>query len=35
MSIKFGSNVSLNEFANMIATVGSDVTVIGQGEPGW
>jgi hypothetical protein len=34
MSIKFGSSVSLNEFANMIATVGSDVTVIGQGEPG-
>lgn len=34
MSIKFGSTVSLNEFANMIATVGSDVTVIGQGEPG-
>jgi MoxR-like ATPase len=34
MSIKFGRSVSLNEFANMIATVGSDVTVIGQGEPG-
>ena len=34
MSIKFGSSVSLNEFANMIATAGSDVTVIGQGEPG-
>ena len=34
MSIKFGSSVSLNEFANMVATVGSDVTVIGQGEPG-
>jgi len=34
MSIKFGSSLSLNEFANTIATVGSDVTVIGQGEPG-
>ena len=34
MSIKFGSSLSLNEFANAIATVGSDVTIIGQGEPG-
>jgi len=34
MSIQFGSSLSLNEFANTIATVGSDVTVIGQGEPG-
>jgi hypothetical protein len=34
MSIKFGSSLSLNEFANAIATAGSDVTVIGQGEPG-
>lgn len=34
MSIQFGSSLSLNEFANAIATVGSDVTIIGQGEPG-
>ena len=34
MSIKFGSSLTLNEFANAIATVGSDVTIIGQGEPG-
>jgi len=34
MSIKFGSTLSLNEFANAIASVGSDVTIIGQGEPG-
>ena len=34
MSIQFGSSLSLNEFANTIATVGTDVTVIGQGEPG-
>jgi putative ABC transport system ATP-binding protein len=34
MSIKFGSSLSLNEFANAVATVGSDVTLIGQGEPG-
>ena len=34
MSIKFGSSLSLNEFANAIASVGSDVTIIGQGEPG-
>ena len=34
MSIKFGSSLSLNEFANAISVVGSDVTIIGQGEPG-
>ena len=34
MSIKFGSSLTLNEFANAISTVGSDVTIIGQGEPG-
>lgn len=33
-SINFGSTLSLNEFANAIATVGSKVTIIGQGEPG-
>ena len=33
-SINFGSTLSLNEFANLVATVGEDVTVIGQGEPG-
>ena len=32
--INFGSSVSLNEFAHLIGTVGNDVTVIGQGEPG-
>jgi len=32
--IKFGSSVSLNEFATLVSTVGRDVTVIGQGEPG-
>lgn len=32
--INFGSSVSLNEFANLISTVGKSVTVIGQGEPG-
>ena len=34
MSIQFGSSLSLNEFANAIATVGSEVTIIGAGEPG-
>jgi hypothetical protein len=34
MSIQFGSSLSLNEFANAVATVGQDVTIIGQGEPG-
>jgi hypothetical protein len=34
MSIKFGSSLTLNEFANAISVVGSDVTIIGQGEPG-
>ncbi len=34
MSIKFGSEVSLNEFANLIANIGTEVTVIGQGQPG-
>jgi hypothetical protein len=33
-SINFGSTLSLNEFANLVATIGEDVTVIGQGEPG-
>ena len=33
-SINFGSTISLNEFANAIATVGDQVTIIGQGEPG-
>lgn len=32
--INFGSSVSLNEFANLISTVGDRVTVVGQGEPG-
>lgn len=32
--INFGSSVTLNEFANLISTVGKSVTVIGQGEPG-
>lgn len=32
--INFGSTVSLRQFADAIATVGSRVTVIGQGEPG-
>jgi hypothetical protein len=34
MSIKFGGSLSLSEFANAVATVGSEVTLIGQGEPG-
>jgi tRNA U34 5-carboxymethylaminomethyl modifying GTPase MnmE/TrmE len=34
MSIQFGSSLSLNEFANAVATVGQEVTIIGQGEPG-
>ena len=32
--INFGQSVSLQEFAHGIGTVGSDVTIIGQGEPG-
>lgn len=32
--INFGHSVSLNEFAQGIGTVGKNVTVIGQGEPG-
>jgi len=32
--INFGHSVSLMEFAKGIGTVGQDVTVIGQGEPG-
>ena len=32
--INFGSSVSLTEFANSIVTVGQNVTIIGQGEPG-
>jgi hypothetical protein len=32
--INFGSSVSLKEFAHAIGTVGDDVTIIGQGEPG-
>jgi hypothetical protein len=33
-SINFGSSLSLNEFANAVVTIGNDVTIIGQGEPG-
>lgn len=33
-SLSFGSTVSLKQFADSIATVGHDVTLIGQGEPG-
>jgi hypothetical protein len=33
-SINFGSEVTLNEFANLVSTIGMDVTVIGQGQPG-
>jgi hypothetical protein len=33
-AINFGSSVSLKEFADAIATAGSEVTIIGQGEPG-
>jgi len=33
-AINFGSSVSLKEFALGIGTVGENVTVIGQGEPG-
>lgn len=32
--INFGQSVSLHEFAHGIGTVGGDVTIIGQGEPG-
>lgn len=32
--INFGSSVSLKEFANAVSTVGRNVTIIGQGEPG-
>jgi len=32
--INFGQSVSLREFAHGIGTVGGDVTIIGQGEPG-
>ena len=32
--INFGDSVSLREFAHGIGTVGEDVTIIGQGEPG-
>jgi hypothetical protein len=32
--INFGQSVSLQEFAHGIGTVGQDVTIIGQGEPG-
>ena len=32
--IDFGHTVSLKEFAQAIATVGEDVTIIGMGEPG-
>ena len=32
--LNFGHSVSLNEFAHAIGTVGSNVTIIGQGEPG-
>lgn len=33
-SISFGSTLSLRNFADAIATVGTEVTIIGQGEPG-
>jgi hypothetical protein len=33
-TISFGSSLSLKQFANAVATVGQDVTIIGQGEPG-
>ena len=33
-AINFGSSVSLRDFAMAIHTVGRDVTIIGQGEPG-
>ena len=33
-AINFGSSVSLREFATAIHTVGREVTIIGQGEPG-
>lgn len=33
-ALNFGQSVSLSEFATAIGTVGKDVTVIGQGEPG-
>lgn len=33
-TINFGTDISLNEFANAIGTVGREVTIIGQGEPG-
>ena len=33
-TINLGNSVTLKQFADAIATVGSDVTVIGQGEPG-
>lgn len=33
-TINFGSTISLTEFANAVGTVGKDVTIIGQGEPG-
>jgi hypothetical protein len=32
--INFGSSVSLMEFKNLVKTVGQDVTIIGQGQPG-
>ena len=32
--INFGQSVSLKEFAQAISTVGKNVTIIGQGEPG-
>lgn len=33
-SINFGQNVSLKEFAHAVSTVGQQVTIIGQGQPG-
>jgi len=33
-TINLGSSVTLSQFANAIATVGDQVTIIGQGEPG-
>ena len=33
-TISLGNSLSLREFTLSVATVGKDVTVIGQGEPG-
>ena len=33
-TIQFGSSISLSDFANAVVSVGRDVTIIGEGEPG-